>query len=340
MRILLFFILIFNLYADDLNISQPIIVAADYNVTDTQHIVEVPDNYDSEKIDIAILINKDKFFKFIPSLLNSVNAYMLKQDINYHIKLFNLDKNITKTLNKVTPNYDYIFVYLTDPNQTKILTKYDNDFFIPTLNKNQTDINQSNTNIFFGGIDYKKQISKLDEYVVGKKISIYDKSILSKSIASEINDAKQIKYPFYYKRNDLNKSFVFLNTKVVNTAQILANFTYYDIKPNLLLSTQINYSPLLFSLTNPEDTTNLIIANSILNINPIIESNNIILNSDINYNWLNYTTSVLLNKVYSLENDEDSYYLNDFDLYMFYNQVEYKTNIYKIYKRGFIPIEE
>ena len=339
MKFLLFFLLIFNLYADDLNISQPIIVATDLNITETQHISDIPDNYDSEKIDIAILINKDKFFRFIPSLLNSINAYMIKQDINYHIKVFNLDENITKTLNEVTPDYDYIFVYLTNPKKVDVLTHYDNSFFIPTLSKNQTDINKSNTNIFFGGIDYKQQLNKLNQYVVGNKISIYDDSMLSKSIANEIDDAKQIKYPFYYKRNDLNKSFVFLNTKVVNTAQILANFTYYDIKPNLLLSTQINYSPLLFSLTTPEDTTNLIIANSILNINPIIESNNIILNSDIKYNWLNYTTSILLNKVYSLDNDDDSYYLNDFDLYMFYNQVEYKTNIYKIFKKGFIKIE-
>jgi predicted esterase YcpF (UPF0227 family) len=111
------------------------------------------------------------------------------------------------------------------------------------------------------------------------------------------------------------------------------------IVPKLFLTTQIGYNPFLFSLIDKEDNKKIVLANSILNINSIIEDNNLNLNSDINFNWLNYTTSVLLNEIYLLETDEDTHFLNDFDLYIFNNQVEYKTNLYKIYQNGFMKIE-
>jgi len=268
---------------------------------------------------------------------------MIKKDINYHIKLFNKEKNITKQLDEVTKKYKYIFVYFTNSDELNSLKDYKNNyFFVPTLNKFQAS-NINMKNIFFGGINYHNQITKLNQYITSYTNIIYENSDLSKYITTVIDEIllqphKIHKYPIRYTR-EYNDTFVYLNTKAVDTAQILANFTYHKIETKSIFSTQINYTPLLFSLTSKEDIKNLILANSIFNISSIIEDNNLNLGSDINFNWLNYTTSTLLNVAYNIEVEENLYFLNDFNLYMFFNQVNYKTNLYKIFQNGFIKIE-
>ena len=355
MRILVIFLFIINIFAQDLNNSNDL-NNSDSNYTEMENSVisldlpqEVEENIsdiiDNEEynMEIAIILDKSKFFQFIPNILNSINAYMIKKDINYHIKLFDKEKNITKELNEITPNYKYIFTFFTNSDELKYLEKYtENYFFVPTLNKMQA-YNIKAENIFFGGIDYYGQIIKLNQYITDYTNIIYENSDLSKYITTVIDETllephKIYKYPIKY-TNEYNDTFVYINTKVVDTAQILANFTYHKIETKSIFTTQINYTPLIFSLTSKEDVKNLILANSIFNISPIIEDNNLNLGSDINFNWLNYTTSTLLNVAYNIEIDENLYFLNDFNLYMFFNQVNYKVNLYKIFQNGFIKIE-
>ena len=327
-----------NTLADEVNdtkINPPIQMTEEY-IQDIQ-------TYENE-LSIAVILDKKKFFKFIPSLLNSINAYLIKKDINYHIKLYDMDENLTKELNDITKEYQYIFTYFTDTKKVKELNNYpDNYFFIPTLSKNQVEGNVSD-NIYFGGMDYKDQINKLNQYINDFTIIIRDNSQLSKYITQVVN--KELlqphtikKYPIRYTKA-YDNSFVYMNTKTPNTAQILSTFTYKKISPKSIFSTQINYSPLIFLLTNPEDIQNIIIANSIFDINPIIEDNNLNLGSDINFNWLNFATSTLLNEAYLLEIEEYKYFLNDFNLYIFNNQVNYHTNLYRIKGNGFIKIAE
>ena len=350
MRIFILFFLVIHLFGDTNTTIKSENNSSENNITEQNETLilneEIIPNIESygDEIDIAIVLNKKKFFKFIPSLMKSINAYMIKKDINYHIKLFNMDNNLTKDLNNITSDYTYIFAYITNENDIKVLNNYpDNYFFIPTLNKNQIEVNCSD-NIFFGGIDYQKQIFKLNKYINGFTTIVYDNSNLSKYITTIIDETllqphKIKKYPIKYNLYEYNNSFVYLNTNIVHTAQILSNFTYKKIKPKSIFTTQIDYSPLLFSLTNKEDIQNLIVTNSIFNINPIIEDNNLNLGSEIDFNWLNFTTSVLLNKAYLLETSEEEFFLNDFDLYILFNQVNYKVNLYRIYKNGFIKIK-
>jgi len=296
---------------------------------------------DDFNLNIAIILDKNKFFHFIPNLLKSMNAYLLNKGINYHIKVFDKEAN----LDEITQKYRYIFLFLTNSDEIKTILNYqDNYFFIPTLNINQFGNSDLPDNLFFGGIDYREQVEKLNQFISGYTIIIYNESDLLKYITTIqevelIQPHKILKYPI---RNfeQFNDTFVYLNTSIVNTAQILSDFTYHKTKIDAVLSTQINFSPLLFSLTNYDDTKNLIIANSILNINPIIEDNNKNLDTDIDFNWLNYTSSVLLNVAYNLEIGENKHFINDFNLYLYFNQVDYSTNLYKIYKKGFIKIEE
>jgi hypothetical protein len=193
-------------------------------------------------------------------------------------------------------------------------------------------------------MDYKDQINKLNQYINDFTIIIRDNSQLSKYITKVVNKTLLEphiikKYPINYTK-EFDNTFIYLNTNTPNTAQILSTFTYKKISPKSIFSTQINYSPLIFLLTNPEDIQNIIIANSIFDINPIIEDNNLNLGSDIDFNWLNFATSTLLNEAYLLEIEEYKYFLNDFNLYIFNNQVNYHTNLYRIKGNGFIKIVE
>jgi len=364
MRIFFLMLFVVFLFGDDINQSEdlvepiedlPITYKVDKNSSNIEQngslkeqveVIKAIPTY-SDEMNIAILLDKKRFFKFIPTLINSMNSYMIKKDIDYRITLFNIDDNISKNLDKIVDDYPYIFTFITDKDKEdiKVLNNYpDNYFFIPTLNRNQVDGNVSR-NIFFGGIDYEAQVRKLNRYIAGYTIIIYDDGDLSKYISKMIDKTllqphKLRKYPIYYNPANYNDTYIYLNTNVVNTAQVLSNFTYKQIKPKSIFSPQIDYSPMLFSLTNREDIKNLIVANSILNIEPTIENNNLNLGSDIDFNWLNYTTSVLLNKAYLLETSDEEYFLNDFNLYIFDNQVKYKTNLYRIKQNGFIKIEE
>jgi len=84
----------------------------------------------------------------------------------------------------------------------------------------------------------------------------------------------------------------FLNTPVIKSTMILSQFTTYDTNATNILSTQINYDPLLFSMTQRQDRNNMYIANSInINNNTLIEANSL-LNNDIVYDWINYASTV------------------------------------------------
>jgi len=366
MRILLIISLfVISIFADnyifnpdlnlDINLSNKVVEKNDINNTgeilwERNHTEEnisydiIDGDYHNMKI--AVILNKRKFFQYIPSLMNSMNAYILAKDIKYTISLFDKSKDFQSQLDYITQNYDYIFIYLTKENEIKYLNQYPNNyFFIPTLNRSQIMSIIPSNNIFFGGLDYKKQVMQLNQYVDDKVVIFYEDNDLSQYVTSLIDmnlsfslDRDIVQYPLKYSIN-CNNSYVYLNTKVVDSAQILSNFSYKKIKTKSILSTQLNYSPLLFSLTTSYDVRNMIIANSILNVPVYIEDNNLNLNSDIDFNWLNFTSDVLLNLAYNIEVDNMIDNLNDFNLHLYYNQVYYKSNLYKIFQNGFIKIE-
>jgi len=352
MKILLLMILFFNIVIADENIS---LDNVDENTTtivlpnevDEENLtnINIQNNSSNVKLKIAIVINKKNFFKYLPSLINSIDAYLLNKDIDFKVKVFNsVDDNLT-SLNEITQKYDNIFVYSINPKIVNKLSIYsDNNFFLPIINRNQIDGNISE-NIFFGGLDFYKQIKELNNFVTYKSYIIKEYNMLSNLTTNIekniINPQAVLTYPINYKRElkNLSNSYIFVNTKVVHTAQILSNFTYYKIKPKLILSTQINYNPLLFSLTNLEDVKKFIVANSLSLPDIQLLDINMNLGSDLKFNWLNYTTSALLNKAYINKMKEYPYFLNDFNLYIFNNQVNYKTKLYKILDNGFIEIK-
>ena len=301
-----------------------------------------------KNMQIAILISKKKFFKYIPELMNSLNAYLIKKDVSYSLKLIDTpaDSNLTSILNDVTKQYTYIFAYFSNIKKLQKLTDYPyNYFFIPTINKEDTNI--TSNNIFFGGINYNTQISELNNKIDGFTI-IYNSKNLSISQKLLNKESNILTFPYKtlyfenrrFKNRIIKDSNLILNTNAVMSAQILSNLTFYNNTPSKIFSTQINYNPLIFTLNQTNSIKNMIIASSISKSNPIIKENNLLLNSNIQYNWLNFSSSVLMNLAYNLETDYDGLYANDFYLYLFNNQINYKTNLYQIKRNGFEKIKE
>jgi len=298
------------------------------------------DNFVSQnnKVKIAVIIDKKKFFKFLPSIMNSINSYLIYKNANYELKLFDKNENLTS----IIEDFKDIIYFTTQKEDVYNLKEYNASFYIPTFNS--YDFNQSFENIYFGLIDFKSQIKKLAEYIDDDKaVVIHSKGMIPQKLLqyeNELNLTLDImEYPNikYYK---LRNKYIFFNTSTSKTAQVLAKIsTYKRLNTKLQLTTQINYDPLLIAITQSHDVKKLIIANSILNVSTDLEDTNQNLKTDIKFNWLNYATSALANKIYNKQTDEDEYYLNDFRIYMFNNQINYETKLYRILNKGFKPIE-
>jgi len=335
MKTLIFMFLAILLFGQENNIN-----SNESNLTERNNTIIFPkpieENFDEDfatqntKVSFAVIIDKAKFFKFVPSILNSVNAYLLQKGVDFNVTVYNNDVNISSLSQK------YIIDIETDKDKITTFKDYNKTFFIPTFNKN--DFNESFENIYFGGINFKEQLNKFNEFINSRLITVSQKSQISK---------KLLKYekenPFFIKNYNvsninyyrLNNSFVILNTDTSKSAQILSNITSKNIKPLLIFSPQLCYSPSIIFLTQPQDTKKLIIANSILNPPSTINDYADLLNSDIKYNWLNYATDILVNKIYNIQNSEDMFYMNDFYIYIFDNQINYHTKLYQIKKGAF-----
>ena len=99
-----------------------------------------------------------------------------------------------------------------------------------------------------------------------------------------------------------------LNTPVVKSAMIMSQLTLHDVSPQHILSTQINYDPLILSMTQYNDRKNMIVANSITKRDSVLIETNALLGNDILYDWINYTTTVGIDYFYSrLSSQERSY---------------------------------
>ena len=283
-------------------------------------------------LDIAVLIDKKLFKDYLSSLINSLNSYLLYKNVDYNLTIYDINQT------QQALNHKNIIFYTFDTTQLNQLVKFKNNFYLPMLNKK--DINITQNNFYFGGIDFEDQIQKLSTLIPSNNIiAINDNTLTSLKLSiieSNFFNVDQFSYNDikYYR---LNHSYIFLNTSPNKSAKIISDIYYKNIKPYLILSTQINYTPILISLNQLEALKNIIIANSILTLPKELIDINMLLKTDIQFNWVNYSSSLLLNKIYNQKLDND-YYLNDFRIYMFNNQINYKTQLFQILFGGFRKI--
>ncbi|ACM93551.1 conserved hypothetical protein [Nautilia profundicola AmH] len=285
-------------------------------------------------VELAVVINKNRFFKFIPSLMNSLNAYLAQKGIDYNISLYDIDTNLSDIKAK-----DIIY-FTTDTSKLNEFKDYNKTFYFPLINKNETNITAEN--LYFGSIDFKSQLDALTSFIDDKTDVITDNTMLSQKL---LNYEKNLTYLNNIYRfpninyQDLNNSFIIFNTSAGKTAQVLSTITQKEITTKLTLTPQIGYDPLMIILTQPADIEKLLIANSIINPPMTINEYANLLSSDIKYNWLNYASCIFANKIYNKQNEEDEFYMSDFNIYIFNNQINYKTQLYRIIDGAFKQVE-
>lgn len=285
-------------------------------------------------LDVAIVIDKKLFNPYLLSIINSLNSYFIYKKVDFNLSVYDINETDKALKHKNIIFYTYNTNFLNS-----LVNVNQNNFYFPMINKSDTEINT--TNFYFGGIDYKSQLNKLSDFIEqGNIVAINDGTLTSQKLYSLESQLFEIIPIGFHEINyeDLNDSYIFLNTSPQKTVQILSDLYYKNINPKLILSTQINYSPILIALTQKEALNKLIVANSI--INPPLELLDInrLLSSDIKFNWLNYSASVLCNDIYNKFSGGDQYFMNDFSLYMFNNQINFKTKLYQVVFKAFKEI--
>lgn len=137
-------------------------------------------------------------------------------------------------------------------------------------------------------------------------------------------DRKTTNLQWHFKDNKkIQFGTFFLDTPVIKSTMIVSQLTTYDTNATNILSTQINYDPLILSMTQKKDRDNMYIANSInISNNTLVEANSL-LSNDIVYDWINYASTVGADYFFhAITNTERTYKLPMVD-----NQVRYPVSI-------------
>ncbi|MCR6591192.1 periplasmic protein [Campylobacter insulaenigrae] len=311
----------------------------------------------SASVKLAIVIPEQTIKSYSNTIINSSIAYLLRQRAQIKVKVFLIgdeeESKISKAFNEIqSEKFNYVIAGFTEEGVKQLLKKDISSnvkIFIPTVHKRYFDIQKEN--IYYGSIDYQKQIKKLLEYSNGRNIIFSDETSLSNRLNEELikfGDGSEKIYTINSSKFDFrsvlnrNRSFqnasVFLNTSLIKTALISSQIRAYDLDPFVLLSTQINYNPVLLSLTQINDRKKLLIANSISNEDQTLSYLNEIFSQDINYNWIAYATSVGIDYFYTQFLDTNSQRI--FDEKLNENQFDYKVKIISSKGLGFTPFQE
>ncbi len=183
----------------------------------------------------------------------------------------------------------------------------------------------------------RKEVYKELEEEYDEKLEPKKKKVIAYGI-----DRKTTNLKWHLEKNEkIQFGTFFLNTPVIKSTMVISQLTTYDTNVTNILSTQINYDPLMFSMTQKQDRDNMYIANSInINNNTLIEANSL-LSNDIVYDWINYASTIGADYFYhAITRAERTYQLPMVD-----NQVLYPISIVKpsgsrfeVVEKGELPV--
>lgn len=271
---------------------------------------------DDIKIKLAILVPQKVIRRYAISTVNSTLAYLLYKKYDFDLKVYNSNSEdrdaLLDSLSKIREDgYNYVLAPLTEKGARIVMDNSDGlTIYIPTVNRDKME--NSTPNVIFGGISYKQQIEKLMLYAANRISLFSDTSSIANELNTEVKSSdKLVVYEKQFKTSNVNfkkilkwnrkldNSSIFLNLPLVKASLLASQLRVYKRKPRNLLSTQINYNPMILTLTQYEDRKSLLIANSIGAVNGEITISNDLLDSDIEYNWVNYSTSLGIDLLYS-----------------------------------------
>jgi len=342
-------------------------VAVDKNTTETsilesgneQNVVSYQEEKKTilQKDHIAIIYPSSEINRYALEATKTINGYLLEahKDSPYHIESADImtqspkniknaiiaiaDKGIKKIILMITKQY---FNVLKDSDITSL---GDVTIVLPLINKSEVNMDSSleKLDILFTGISYEDQFKKLVEYSNNAPlVDFYDNSSIGTTL-HQFASQHQIKYSRkindnngYYKKivksltNRLNDSALILNTPIVKSSMLLSALTAEEVYPSVILSTQLNFTPLVFSLTQRFDRDNLVVASSIGEFPENIEGYSELLGNNILYNWVNYSSMIAVEYLRTGN-------INIFkDLKIVKKQVIYPVKLYKVRKNSFL----
>lgn len=295
-------------------------------------------------LSIALLIPHKLIGRYSTQISDSVFSYLLAKNRHFELQNFYIEdeseQSLKEALEKIQiKGYRYVIAPLTNVGAKKILNiKTELKIFLPTVNANSLQTN-SIQNIYFGGIDYDAQIEKLIKKARTKISIFYDDGALGKKLSQSVEEKLQHKDIVLKKRisnrtsnlkkllkknKKLETTTAILNTPVVKSGLVMSQLTLYDIQSDRILSTQINYDPLLLSITQYKDRKNMIITNSIQNNNDYISEVNNLLNNNIEYDWINFSATLGIDYFYHLITAEPREF-NNIELKQ--NQMQYPIEL-------------
>lgn len=331
---------------DENKINETIVSIDEFNIVEQDAFI----SGSKPSIKIAFVYPSKIIGKYANTSINTILGYLSFQRVAYELKVFDTQdeniENIQKTFDEIQDQDFTKVIALFTPNISENLNDFDVDdlnIYLPLINK--SEINSSLNNYLFGSISYNKQIQKLLDYSNTKNIMFYQESFIGhklkniyESIMPNINMTRAIKSQRNYFKNIIDDqrlmdSTLFLNTNIVQTSIILSQLTVYEIVPKVTLSTQLNYNPLLISLTQENDRNNFVVANSIDKVDEKLEDKISTYNADIVYNWVDYSTLVGINYLYN-ENADNLIQTKIID-----NEVIYEPKLFISTDFGFLEIK-
>ncbi len=309
----------------------------------------------SAHIKIALLLPYKRIGKYASSTTNAVFAYLMTKGHPFALKSYKIESEdvdaIAVALQKIEDDgYMYVIAPLTHTGaQNLMLLPSKLQIYLPTIHKNSLD--KILSNVTFGAIDYQAQSELLVQEAVSPLVIFSDKSTTGEKLSQYQEESfemlnpqnKTIKYYLsrrktnleeYLKENEeiVKGSFV-VNTPIIKSGMIMSQLTLYDTNATNVLSTQINYNPLLLSMTQYVDRKHMIVANSIVEKNNVITEANALLNNDIAYNWINYTTTVGMDYFFNRITNEQ----REYNIPIVEQQLQYPIELLQPSISKFIP---
>ncbi|MEV9616198.1 hypothetical protein [Aliarcobacter butzleri] len=288
--------------------------------------------------------------KYAKSSLSTISGYLSYKQANYNLIVVDSKnesyENINNAFSKLKEEGVTNVIALFTPNALNNLNKIVTDDFkvyLPLIEKK--DSLENNDNLIFGSISYDDQLKKLSYYSNGKNSTFYQETYLgtklknsydfvigNSNLRKEIsNNEKNFKNIVNDSR--LRNSSLFLNTDLVKSSLILSQMTVYEINPSTILATQILFDPMLMVLTQERDRQNLIIANSIGDVDSKLKDEIATVGGNITFEWVDYSTLVGINYLFS--NGNSSLISTKIEN----NQAVYTPRLFKSTDIGFLEIK-
>ncbi|MFW0702892.1 hypothetical protein [Aliarcobacter butzleri] len=318
--------------------------------TVTQQSININIDETRANVKLAFVYPSTLVSKYAKSSLSTISGYLSYKQANYNLIVVDSKnesyENINNAFSKLKEEGVTKVIALFTPNALNNLNKIVTDDFkvyLPLIEKK--DSLENNDNLIFGSISYDDQLKKLSYYSNGKNSTFYQETYLgtklknsydfvigNSNLRKEIsNDEKNFKNIVNDSR--LRNSSLFLNTDLVKSSLILSQMTVYEINPNTILATQILFDPMLMVLTQERDRQNLIIANSIGDVDSKLKDEIATVGGNITFEWVDYSTLVGTNYLFS--NGNSSLISTKIEN----NQAVYTPRLFKSTDIGFLEIK-